>query len=180
MRASLLVPLVAVFGLLAAPAAAEPSASRFRLEGSAAPSSGARLRGPSGTTLEGAAAGLPSAYALRGPWSGRELRAGFVAVAFRPFTDGDGDGVADAADDCLATADPAQRDSDGDGYGNACDADFDGDGIVGFRDLARLRAGFLGHDEHLDLDGDGVVSFGDLARLRAALLRPPGPSGLRR
>lgn len=37
-------------------------------------------------------------------------------------SDGDGDGVVDAADDCPSAADPAQGDADGDGEGDVCDA----------------------------------------------------------
>jgi hypothetical protein len=54
-------------------------------------------------------------------------------------TDTDGDGVADACDDCPAVANPDQADTDGDGVGDACDncpavanpdqADGDGDGV---------------------------------------------------
>jgi hypothetical protein len=53
--------------------------------------------------------------------------------------DADGDGIADAADDCPGVADPMQLDADGDGVGDACDvcpamsdpsqADRDGDGV---------------------------------------------------
>ena len=160
-------------------AAAGPAGSRLRLEGASASGGGALLRGPSGLLLDGAVVAAGPAGVLVGPRSGRVLHAGFVGPAFRPFTDADGDGVADLADDCLAVADPGQRDSNGDGYGNACDADLDDDGVVGFPDLARLRAAFLGSDADADLDGDGVVSFADLARLRASMFRPPGPSGLR-
>lgn len=35
--------------------------------------------------------------------------------------DDDGDGIADACDDCPGTPDPGQLDSDGDGVGDACD-----------------------------------------------------------
>ncbi|MEO8224209.1 MAG: thrombospondin type 3 repeat-containing protein, partial [Gammaproteobacteria bacterium] len=37
--------------------------------------------------------------------------------------DTDGDGVADVLDNCTLVANPTQCDSDGDGYGNACDGD---------------------------------------------------------
>jgi len=44
-------------------------------------------------------------------------------------TDADGDGVADALDDCPAWPNRDQHDLDGDGLGDACDPDMDGDGV---------------------------------------------------
>ena len=171
---------VALCLLAPSPAAGDaPPKPDLRLEAASAAAGGGLLRGASGTTLDGAFVAPSSPAVLRGGGSGRVLAAGFFPVVFRPFTDTDGDGHADAADRCLLAPDPDQRDSDGDGYGDACDADFDNDGQVDFRDLARLRGAFFGSDPRFDLDGDGTVSFGDLARLRAALFRPPGPSGLR-
>ncbi len=88
----------------------------------------------------------------------------------------DGDGVFDDNDNCLGVANPDQNDSDGDGHGNLCDADFDNNCQVNFADLAYLRAVFLEDDPHADLTGDGVVNFADLAQLSALFLDPPGPS----
>ena len=45
------------------------------------------------------------------------------AVEYAPLADGDGDGVPDFRDNCVADANPNQADSDGDGVGDACDID---------------------------------------------------------
>lgn len=44
--------------------------------------------------------------------------------------DADGDGVADAADNCPLEPNPDQSDTDGDGAGNVCDPDADDDGLL--------------------------------------------------
>src|SRR6185436_16703321 len=50
--------------------------------------------------------------------------------------DGDGDGVPDTADNCNGAANPAQDDLDGDGTGDVCDPDIDGDGRANGSDCA--------------------------------------------
>lgn len=44
-----------------------------------------------------------------------------AATTTSPGADNDGDGVVNAADNCLDVVNPAQHDSDSDGYGDACD-----------------------------------------------------------
>ncbi|MEO1573752.1 MAG: thrombospondin type 3 repeat-containing protein, partial [Pseudomonadota bacterium] len=92
--------------------------------------------------------------------------------------DSDGDGVADDADNCTLIPNADQRDTNGDGFGNACDADLNNDGIVNVVDLGLLRSVFFTSDADADLNGDGVVNVVDLGIMRSGFFAPPGPSGV--
>ncbi len=94
--------------------------------------------------------------------------------------DSDLDGVADALDNCTNVANPDQRDTHGDGYGNLCDPDLDNNGTVDFRDLELLKAEFFnsGAGQDADLDGDEQVNFADLQIMKDFFFGPPGPSGV--
>jgi thrombospondin type 3 repeat protein len=63
-----------------------------------------------------------------------------IGLAARVGRDRDGDGVPDLGDNCVAAANAAQTDVDGDGFGNACDADLDQDGVVDEGDVAGVEA----------------------------------------
>jgi len=89
-------------------------------------------------------------------------------------TDTDGDGIPDDADNCPATPNGDQRDTDGDGFGNLCDGDLNGDGATDFLDLGLLKSRFFTSDPHADLNGDGTVDFLDLGLLKELFLVPPG------
>lgn len=95
-----------------------------------------------------------------------------------PDTDADSDVVADSVDNCTLVANPAQRDTDGDAYGNFCDPDFDNNLVVNASDLAFFKTKFFSQDVDADLNGDGVVNAADLAILKNMFFKPPGPSGL--
>jgi dienelactone hydrolase len=90
--------------------------------------------------------------------------------------DSDNDSVEDTQDNCTQIANPDQNDSNGDGYGNICDADLDNNGSVSFADLDLFRSAFGTNNPHADLDGNGSVSFADLDIFRSLFGKPPGPS----
>lgn len=91
-------------------------------------------------------------------------------------SDDDLDGNSAATDNCTLVANIGQIDADADGFGNACDADYNNDCIVNVLDLGILRAGFFSADPVVDLNGDGVVNVVDLGMLRTRFFHPPGPS----
>jgi len=84
--------------------------------------------------------------------------------------DQDGDGIADSMDNCTLAPNPAQRDTDLDGYGNACDADLDNDGVVNVVDFRLLRLVFsmsapgvepFTPADHADFNNDAFVDLHD-------------------
>jgi hypothetical protein len=97
--------------------------------------------------------------------------------------DQDGDLVPDDEDNCLVVANADQLDTNGDGYGNACDADYDDDGTVGTSDFLALGAAFgttsgqPGYDADIDVDGDGVIGASEFLLFGSGFGTPPGPSG---
>lgn len=105
-------------------------------------------------------------------------RIAVAKVAVSIILDSDGDKVSDTVDNCLGQANADQRDSDGDGFGNWCDADLNNDNRVNFADLAIFRTKFGTSDPDADFDGNGSVGFSDLARLRALFGGTPGPSAV--
>ncbi len=102
--------------------------------------------------------------------------------------DVDGDGVLDGADNCTQVANAAQTDSDGDGFGNACDADIApagaNDCMVNGADLGLFRLAFFSTpadanwNPDADFNDDGQVNAIDLSALRTGFFLPPGPSGI--
>lgn len=97
--------------------------------------------------------------------------------------DADGDGVADAVDNCRQTPNADQADADGDGVGDACDncrftanpdqADSDGDGIGNACDNCSTFA----NADQLDQDGDGVGTACDASPIGGVNERPVAVAG---
>ncbi|MEM7081833.1 MAG: dockerin type I domain-containing protein [Pseudomonadota bacterium] len=92
--------------------------------------------------------------------------------------DGDCDGIVDTSDNCRLSPNTPQRDTDGDGFGNACDPDLNNDQIVNFIDISLFSARFLTSDADADLNGDGAVNFLDYVIMTEFFLSPPGPGAL--
>jgi M6 family metalloprotease-like protein len=114
-----------------------------------------------------------------------EIGASGDTMSFRvSMPDADGDGIADAFDNCLLVANPDQRDTNADGFGNPCDADYDDDGAVATLDFAMLSQAFgattgsPGWSPHFDADGDGLVGNREFRLVRSNFGAEPGPSGL--
>jgi hypothetical protein len=93
-------------------------------------------------------------------------------------TDADHDTVIDQSDNCVLIFNIQQRDTDGDGYGNYCDPDFNNDYFINAADLAYLKIKYFSSDSDADLNGDNFVNAGDLSILKQMYFSPPGPSGL--
>jgi hypothetical protein len=83
-----------------------------------------------------------------------------------PGSDGDGDGIPDAADLCPHAADPAQVDTDGNGRGDACECgDQNGDGTVDVRDLTAINLAIFNPalaTSLCDANGDAQCDVGDI------------------
>jgi hypothetical protein len=115
------------------------------------------------------------------------LTMGVALTASAAEGDRDADGVPDLEDNCVRLANGplkpdrggnSQLDTNEDGYGNSCDADFDNDGLVDADDLSLMQAQMgsrTARDQ--DMNGNGLVDPSDHTRLQNLMGSPPGPSG---
>lgn len=101
-----------------------------------------------------------------------------------PIVDTDNDGIPDNLDNCSATANPSQLDSNADGFGNACDADVDNDCFITFIDFGQFppaifsAPGDTNWNPDLDFDGNDNINFLDQTLFAQTILQLPGPSGI--
>ena len=82
------------------------------------------------------------------------------AIVEFDLSDMDGDGIADACDNCPNTPNSDQADQNNDGVGDACDcpADFDRNGFLTGLDFDAYVAAFEAGDPSSDFDSDGFVT----------------------
>ena len=99
--------------------------------------------------------------------------------------DEDADDFGDVRDNCVSFSDWGeipQCDTDGDGYGNLCDGDFNNDLVVGVPDfnIFRFAFGIAGEPGALieDCNCNGVTGIEDFNCFRQQRLDGVGPSGL--
>ena len=94
---------------------------------------------------------------------------GWVQWNFTVYGDDDNDGVNDQTDNCIEVNNPNQSDLDGDGLGDACDLDIDGDGVDNQNDALPNNGNEssdtdndgLGDNTDADDDGDGMADSDD-------------------
>jgi hypothetical protein len=116
------------------------------------------------------------------PSSGFAVRISSRKDWLLPLLDSDGDGVGDDVDNCTLIQNPAQDDTDGDGYGNACDGDFNSDGVVNGLDFFLFLLDFASGSDSgtgTDMDGSGAVNGLDYSEpyfVAAFSSGVPGPS----
>ncbi len=86
-------------------------------------------------------------------------------LAFIEISDLDEDSVVTPCDNCTNISNTNQLDADADGFGNACDADLNNDGITNFSDVGSFVSAFGTSDPNADFNGDGMVNYSDVATL---------------
>ena len=102
---------------------------------------------------------------------------------------GDADGIVDPLDNCVIVpngpflgACSAQEDGDMDGYGVACDTDFNNNGATDAADLGTMLTAVITVSPAVvtDLNCNGAADTTDLGKMifDTIISRVPGPSGL--
>jgi hypothetical protein len=124
----------------------------------------------------------PGTFATNNSWNGGVFT--FTGAVTQDHADTDADGVPNSLDNCTDVANPTQLDSDGDGYGNICDADLNNSGHTSaidfslFRTCLNVPSTVSTLCAAADMNGSGLVTAIDFNLLRTRINTAPGPSGL--
>ena len=104
---------------------------------------------------------------------------GFGVSTLAAPPDVDNDGVLDHKDNCVERYNHLQVDSDGDGYGNWCDGDFDNNGTTDGADFIVMRGCLAAQKLAVcDTNSDGQVNAEDYWLWLSMFGMPPGPSAI--
>jgi FtsP/CotA-like multicopper oxidase with cupredoxin domain len=103
---------------------------------------------------------------------------GSLVTVLQVGTNADTDNILDRKDNCLLVSNPNQVDTDNDGFGNACDADLNNDGVVSIRDIPLFKRAYSDANVLADFNGDGRVNVRDIPLLKKMFFSAPGPTGV--
>lgn len=107
------------------------------------------------------------------------VMAGALLAGEARAVDGDSDGVEDSQDNCTQHYNPLQIDADCDTYGNACDPDFNNDGVVDGTDFGLwLPLGSTDPRKDMAPPFNGVSDTADYDRLVEFFGTSVGPTGV--
>ncbi|MDH5307920.1 MAG: hypothetical protein OEW02_12115 [Myxococcales bacterium] len=101
----------------------------------------------------------------------------FSLFAIGTPVDSDGDFVPDLQDNCQAELNSSQCDADQDGYGNACDTDFNQSFTTNIVDFGIFKQNY-GTPGATDLNCSGSTNIVDFGIFKQRYGLAPGPSGL--
>ncbi|MCH2222109.1 MAG: thrombospondin type 3 repeat-containing protein [Dechloromonas sp.] len=116
-------------------------------------------------------------------------------VSAGPNPDVDGDGVKNLVDNCVQASNPdndqanqsGPLDADRDGFGNACDADYNNNGTINTQDFAQFSAAYgtgypgdAAYSDVIDMNANGTINTQDFASFSSGYgAGVPGPSALK-
>lgn len=98
----------------------------------------------------------------------------YISNPANPF-DVDNDQISNYLDNCYSVKNNAQLDTDEDGIGNRCDADYNNDGVVTNSDYTVFVAQLGTSNVEMDFDGNGTVDALDDIIFQSYLDKAPGP-----